>query len=32
MDPCYKIENTSEIITPALVLFRELMERNLEGM
>jgi D-serine deaminase-like pyridoxal phosphate-dependent protein len=32
MDPRYKIEDTSEIITPALVLFRELMEQNLDGM
>ena len=32
MDPCYQVEDTSEIITPALVLFRGLMEHNLDAM
>ena len=32
MDPCYRIEDTSEIITPAIVLFREILEENIDKM
>src|SRR5262245_44830014 len=32
MDPCYRIEDTSQIISPALVVFRELLEANLGSM
>ena len=32
MKPCYKIEDTREIISPALVLFREILEENLAKM
>ncbi len=32
MDPRYRIADTSQIITPALVVFRELLEDNLKRM
>ncbi len=32
MDPRYRIEDTSEIITPAIVLFREILEENIDKM
>lgn len=32
MDACYQIADTSEIITPALVVFAELVEENLDRM
>ena len=32
MDNPYRIEDTSEIITPALVIFREVLSQNLDGM
>lgn len=32
MDPRYRIADTHEIITPALILFRELLDDNLEHM
>jgi len=32
VNPNYTIENASDIITPALVLFREAMQRNIETM
>lgn len=32
MDPRYHIADTSQIITPALVVFRELLEDNLRRM
>lgn len=32
MDACYHIEDTSEILSPGLVVFRELLERNLQQM
>ncbi len=32
MKACYHIQDTSEIFTPALVVFRELLEENLDGM
>src|SRR5688572_20564732 len=32
MTPEYSIADTSEIVTPALIVFRELMERNLSEM
>ncbi len=30
MDACYKIADTSQIITPAIVLYREMVEANLD--
>lgn len=32
MDARYRIEDTSEIVTPALIVFRELLENNLQHM
>lgn len=32
MDACYRIENTQEIITPALIVYQELVERNIAEM
>lgn len=32
MDSCYQIADTSEIITPALVIFAELLDENLDRM
>jgi D-serine deaminase-like pyridoxal phosphate-dependent protein len=32
MDARYRIEDSSEIITPALIVFRQLLERNVERM
>ena len=32
LDPRYRIENTNEIFTPALIVFRELLEQNLDTM
>ena len=32
MDEPYRIEDTSQIISPGLVVFRDLVERNIEGM
>lgn len=32
MDACYKIADTSQIITPAIVLYREMVEANLDRM
>lgn len=32
MDSCYRIEDTSEIITPALIVYRELLEKNIDHM
>jgi D-serine deaminase-like pyridoxal phosphate-dependent protein len=32
MDKCYAIADTSGIITPALIVFRELLEKNLDTM
>lgn len=32
MDPQYRVEDTSEIITPALLVFRELLDTNLQHM
>ncbi len=32
MDPKYRIEDTSEIITPALVVYADLLDRNLDSM
>ncbi|HEY3964235.1 MAG TPA: D-TA family PLP-dependent enzyme [Planctomycetaceae bacterium] len=32
MDACYRIEETREIISPALIVFRELFETNLDSM
>lgn len=32
MEPQYQIRDTSQIVTPALVVFSELLERNLETM
>ncbi|MFQ5730737.1 MAG: D-TA family PLP-dependent enzyme [Planctomycetaceae bacterium] len=32
MDPRYHVENTSEIITPALLVFREIVADNIERM
>ena len=31
-DPRYRIEDTGEIFTPALIVFRELLEQNLDAM
>ncbi len=31
-DPRYRIEDTSQIFTPALIVFRELLEQNLDAM
>jgi D-threonine aldolase len=32
MDACYAVADTSEIFTPALLVFRELMEQNIDRM
>jgi D-serine deaminase-like pyridoxal phosphate-dependent protein len=32
MDACYRIEDTSQIISPALILYRALLESNLDSM
>ncbi len=32
MESCYRIDDTSRIISPALIVFRELVERNLDEM
>jgi len=32
MDASYRIEDTRQIISPGLIVFRELMEANLDGM
>ena len=32
MDPRYRIDDTSQIISPALVLYKELIESNLMRM
>jgi D-serine deaminase-like pyridoxal phosphate-dependent protein len=32
MDECYRIDDTREIISPALIVYRELLEANLEAM
>ncbi|MEO8493790.1 MAG: D-TA family PLP-dependent enzyme [Planctomycetota bacterium] len=32
MDDCYKIEDTSEIISPGIVVFREVLEANIAKM
>lgn len=32
MDACYQIADTSQIITPAIVLYREMVEANLDRM
>ncbi|MBI3865888.1 MAG: D-TA family PLP-dependent enzyme [Planctomycetia bacterium] len=32
MDACYRIQDTSQIISPGLVVFRELLEANLDTM
>jgi len=31
-DSCYHIDDTREVFTPALIVFRELVEQNLETM
>lgn len=32
MDDCYRIADTSQILTPALVVFRDMVEQNLDHM
>lgn len=32
LDPRYRIDDTSQIFTPALIVFRELLEQNLDAM
>ena len=32
MEPCYRVEDTAGIITPAVLVFRELLEENLDKM
>ncbi|MBS0266204.1 MAG: D-TA family PLP-dependent enzyme [Planctomycetes bacterium] len=32
MDACYRIQDTREILSPGLIVFRELLEQNLESM
>ena len=32
MDACYRIEDTRQIISPGLIVFRELLEANLDAM
>lgn len=31
-DPCYRIDDTSDVITPALVVFREVLDENIGKM
>ena len=32
MESCYRIDDTSQIITPALIVYRDLLEQNLDQM
>ncbi len=32
MDECYRIEDTRQIVSPALIVYRELLEANLDAM